>query len=115
MYLCMLVVLITRLVYGFILEDGRGRVRGCPLVLVCTPRQATCRVMKSADHAAGTRLLEDGRGRVRECGRVGSGVGLEGGQRDGVGGWAHITPSPDQSHKNVRLPSKLHFPRFYSR
>lgn len=45
-----------------------------------------------------------------------SGAGVRaGGQRDGVGGWAHITPSPDQSHKNVRLPSKLHFPRFYSR
>lgn len=44
--------------------------------------------------------MEDGRDRVRGCGRVGSGVGSEGGQRDGVGGWAHITPSPDQSHKN---------------
>lgn len=85
MYLCMLMVLITRLVYCFILEDGRGRVRGCPLVLVCTPRQATCRVMKSADHAAGHSTL-GGWSRSGAGGwaagwgwRVDRGMGLEGG------------------------------------
>lgn len=80
MYLCMLMVLSTRLVHGFIFEDGHGRVRGCPQVLVCTPRQATCRVMKSADHAARHSTLGG-------WSRSGAGV-WTGGQRGGVGRWA---------------------------